>query len=74
MTDITELYIRKFQSTLLQEERRITRYHQKAISEFQSTLLQEERLSDQLKAMDGLEFQSTLLQEERLVMLQFIVD
>ena len=55
----------KFQSTLLQEERRDRFEWMCTGSRFQSTLLQEERLHARFLCCVLAEFQSTLLQEER---------
>ena len=57
----------QFQSTLLQEERPITRRILFIFLEFQSTLLQEERQCKNSTFARKIKFQSTLLQEERRV-------
>ena len=61
----------EFQSTLLQEERRIVLIDSYTLNIFQSTLLQEERQSFSLLQFRLYLFQSTLLQEERLFHLLF---
>ncbi len=64
MENITK-QIEKFQSTLLREERPISRPPEDKPVEFQSTLLREERPSGSWKRKRPKRFQSTLLREER---------
>ena len=58
---------KKFQSTLLQEERQEQENRKRGNKKFQSTLLQEERRNKPDVKRWQILFQSTLLQEERQI-------